>query len=65
MDAGVLIMSSNNPASVLDSVKASIDLSQSKYSVNDYSYTQVSAQVTKIVLSYIDYIQANTWKVPE
>ena len=63
MDAGTLIMSGLKSENVIDSIEITINqgvLSDSY--LPEYKNKNVSNQITKIVMSYIDYVNENTWK---
>ncbi len=68
MDVGVLIMSGLRREGVLDAVKVTLSQRQSKASVfkpvEDYENPNVSKQVLRVVLSYIDYINRTVWSKP-
>lgn len=65
MDEGTLVMSGLNTARILDA----IDLVTSQYSENkevirrisDYTATNVSKKVVRIILSYTDYVNRTVW----
>jgi len=66
MDAGVLIMTGLKP----DHVMASIEAVTSQFAerkdrheiVDDYRQTDVSKNVTRIILSYVDYVNRTVWR---
>ncbi|MCX7735061.1 MAG: UDP-N-acetylglucosamine 2-epimerase, partial [bacterium] len=66
MDEGTLIMTGLKKDIVLKSIE--IVVSQSKLSdrsfrlVSDYDVDNFSKKVVRIVMSYTDYINRNTWK---
>ncbi len=66
MDEGVLIMTGLKEEFVLQAID--VVTSQHDYDnrqfriVNDYDVDNVSKKVTRIVMSYIDYINRNVWK---
>ena len=64
MDAGLLIMSGLQSASLLSAIKVTTDLDScsSRVSVKDYDNPQVSSQILKCVLSYTEYVNKNIWK---
>ena len=65
MDAGVLIMSGLDKEKVLAAVEQtalSNKLSDNQNKVFDYGNNKVSDQVSKIVFSYIEYVNKNIWK---
>ena len=64
MDNGVLIMSGLKKDRVLNSIETLILQSNEKFKsslVNDYSYN-ISKKISRIIISYIDYINKNVWK---
>jgi len=65
MDAGILIMSGLNKEKVLSAVDLTIETIKNKYSDNkiaDYDNLNVSNQISKIIFSYIEFVNKNTWK---
>ena len=68
MDAGVLVMSGLKRDRVLDAVKLiTTQFSESSkpiLDVADYANSNVSKQVVRIVLSYVDYINRVVWSKP-
>ena len=65
MDAGVLIMSGLNKEKVLSAIDLTIDAFKNKQSDNkitDYDNLNVSSQICKIIFSYIEFVNKNTWK---
>jgi UDP-N-acetylglucosamine 2-epimerase len=68
MDAGVLVMSGLKRDRVLDAVKLiTTQFSESTkpiLGVADYSNSNVSKQIVRIVLSYVDYINRVVWSKP-
>ncbi|MAJ15075.1 MAG: UDP-N-acetylglucosamine 2-epimerase (non-hydrolyzing) [SAR116 cluster bacterium] len=64
-DKGTLIMTGLNHKLILMSID--IMLSQHDYNksklIDDYNEKNVSQKLLKIVLSYIDYVKKNTWKI--
>ena len=66
-DKGTLIMAGLNHKLILKSIE--VVLSQHNYKnqafniVDDYRYENVSQKILRIVLSYIDYVKKNTWKL--
>jgi UDP-N-acetylglucosamine 2-epimerase (non-hydrolysing) len=65
MDAGSLIMSGLKRSRVLDAVRTvlgQLKINPSLFrSVADYENPHVSAQVVRIVLSYVDYVNRTVW----
>lgn len=66
MDAGVLIMSGMKANTVLDAVRVittqfAKSITTSILPVSDYQNHQVSKQIVRIVLSYVDYINRVVW----
>ena len=65
MDAGVLIMSGLNKEYVHAAVEQTViskKNNNNKNEIIDYGNNKVSEQVSKIIFSYIEYINRNTWK---
>ena len=65
MDAGVLIMSGLNKEKVLSAIELTISANKNKptdYRISDYDNLNVSNQISKIIFSYIEFINKNTWK---
>jgi len=66
MDEGVLVMSGLKPDHVLRSIE--VVTTQAQYSdrpfrlVGDYDVDNFSLKVSRIVLSYVDYINRTTWR---
>ena len=63
MDAGTLIMSGLKSENVINSIEITINqgvLSNSE--ISEYKNKNVSNQIIKIVMSYIDYVNEYTWK---
>ena len=67
MDEGTLIMSGLKSQRIIESIE--VVTKQHKITppkiVNDYDVENVSFKVTKIILSYIDYINRTVWKKGE
>jgi len=61
MDAGVVIMSSMNTDHIINSIEVAIQTGIQSIP-EDYNINNVSDKVIKIILSYTDYINRNTWK---
>ena len=65
MDAGVLIMSGLNKEKVLSAIELTINANKNKptdYRISDYENLNVSNQISKIIFSYIEFINKNIWK---
>ena len=65
MDAGVLIMSGLNKDKVLSAIDQVVESKKHNIESNkvfDYGNNQVSEQVSKVIFSYIEYINRNVWK---
>ena len=65
MDAGVLIMSGLNKDKVLSAIDQVVESKKhniESIKVFDYGNNQVSEQVSKVIFSYIEYINRNVWK---
>ena len=62
MDAGTLIMSRIDPELLLNSVRIVTSDRTPSSKISDYQSESVSSQILRIVHSYIDYINSNTWK---
>ncbi len=63
MDEGTLIMTGLSCENIIDSVRIVTD--PERLSINiaeDYSCENVSEKVIRIIYSYVDYINRNTWK---
>ena len=66
-DKGTLIMTGLNHKLILKSID--VILSQHNYEkqkfnlIDDYNEQNVSQKILRIVLSYIDYVKKNTWKI--
>ena len=68
MDAGGLIMSGLTPARVLDAVRVvtvqhSRDVRLAQIPM-DYASHQVSRQILRVVMSYVDYVNRTVWSRP-
>ena len=66
MDSGVLVMSRIEKDKILNSVRLAIlqnsNDNENIFKVNDYEAKQlVSKQITKIVSSYVDYVNEKVW----
>ena len=64
MDEGTLIMSGLEKERVLESINVMVNQSK-HFSLNiikDYDVDNVSIKVTRIILSYIDYVNRTVWK---
>lgn len=65
MDAGVLIMSGLNKEKVLSAIDLTIEANKNKQTINkitDYDNLNVSNQISKIIFSYIEFVNKNIWK---
>ena len=66
MEEAVLIMTGLNPIRIiqaLESLNFDKDLSHKNvYNVRDYTNSNVSAKVLKIIISYVDYINRVVWR---
>ena len=64
MDEGTLIMSGLETERVLESIHVMVNQSERHESkiIKDYDVDNVSVKVTRIILSYIDYVNRNVWK---
>ena len=65
MDEGTLIMSGLNKERIIESIEivSNQDKNGSKpKTVQDYNVDNVSKKVTRIILSYIDYVNRTVWK---
>ena len=64
MDEGTLIMSGLETERVLESIHVMVNQSERHESkiIKDYDVDNVSVKVTRIILSYIDYINRTVWK---
>ena len=64
MDEGTLIMSGLETERVLESIHVMVNQSERHESkiIKDYDVDNVSVKVTRIILSYIDYVNRTVWK---
>ncbi len=65
MDAGILIMSGLNKEKVSSAIDITIAANKNKHfdqSITDYDNLNVSNQISKIIFSYIEFVNKNTWK---
>ena len=66
MDVGAVILSGISKDRVLESVKMTIDhfklKPESFNDVNDYKNLNLSFQVSRVLVSYIDYVNREIWK---
>tara|TARA_R110002072_G_scaffold162265_1_gene314221 strand:- start:5042 stop:6187 length:1146 start_codon:yes stop_codon:yes gene_type:complete len=64
MDEGTLIMSGLEKERVLESINVMVNQNKrfSSRIIKDYDVDNVSIKVTRIILSYIDYINRTVWK---
>ncbi len=67
MDQGSIIMSGLQKERVLECVKVTIDHHNNEErtfkAVSDYENPQASKQILRIVMSYVDYVKRNVWKL--
>ena len=65
VDSGILIMSGFKSERILESVRVSTSKNSQEfiknYDIDDYNNKYVSKQITKIILSYIEYINFYIW----
>jgi len=65
MDEGVVIMSGLEKEKVLSAIDITVDASNNRsdeFKILDYRNENVSDQVSKIIFSYIEFVNKNTWK---
>jgi len=64
MDEGTLIMSGLEEERVLESINVMVSQNKKFISniIKDYNVDNVSIKVTRIILSYIDYVNRTVWK---
>ena len=64
MDEGTLIMSGLEKERVLESINVMVSQNKKVTSniIKDYNVDNVSIKVTRIILSYIDYVNRTVWK---
>jgi len=64
MDEGTLIMSGLEKERVLESINVTVSQNKKFTSniIKDYNVDNVSIKVTRIILSYIDYVNRTVWK---
>lgn len=62
VDAGVLIIASLNVNHILDSLALSLELDPKNNEVSDYHNYKASADIVKIIHSYIPYVKRTVWK---
>ena len=64
MDEGTLIMSGLEKERVLESINVMVSQNKKFTSniIKDYNVDNVSIKVTRIILSYIDYVNRTVWK---
>ena len=65
MDEGTLVMSGLNKNRIIESLNMMINQFKSGLVpkiVNDYDVDNVSLKISRIILSYIDYVNKNVWK---
>ena len=65
MDEGVLIMSGLGKDKILSAIEVTVNANKNrseKFQILDYKNKNVSDQVSKIIFSYIEFINRNVWK---
>jgi len=65
MDEGVVIMSGLDKDKILSAIEITVDANKNrseKFEILDYKNKNVSDQVSKIIFSYIEFINKNVWK---
>ena len=65
MDEGVVIMSGLEKEKVLSAIDITVDTNKNRsdeFKILDYRNENVSDQVSKIIFSYIEFVNKNTWK---
>ena len=65
MDEGTLVMSGLNKNRIIESLNMMINQFKSGLvpkTVSDYDVDNVSLKISRIILSYIDYVNKNVWK---
>ena len=65
MDEGVLIMSGLGKDKILSAIEVTVNANKNrseKFQILDYKNKNVSDQVSKIIFSYIEFINKNVWK---
>ena len=67
MDEGTLIMSGLKSERIIESIQVILDQNKIKFPqiIKDYDVENVSIKVTRIILSYIDYVNRTVWKKGE
>ena len=67
MDEGTLIMSGLKSERIIESIEVILDQNKIKSPqiIKDYDVENVSIKVTRIILSYIDYVNRTVWKKGE
>ena len=67
MDEGTLIMSGLKSERIIESIEVVTKQHKTKTPriIKDYDVDNVSVKVTRIILSYIDYVNRNVWKKGE
>ena len=65
MDEGVVIMSGLDKNKILSAIEITVNANKNrseKFEILDYKNKHVSDQVSKIIFSYIEFINKNVWK---
>lgn len=62
MDIGAVIMSGLNSARVLDSIDIAVGTQDKNRVIKDYDNENISAQVVKIIQSYVDFVNRTVWR---
>ena len=65
MDEGVVIMSGLDKDKILSAIEITVNANKNrseKFEILDYKNKHVSDQVSKIIFSYIEFINKNVWK---
>jgi UDP-N-acetylglucosamine 2-epimerase (non-hydrolysing) len=65
MDEGVVIMSGLDKYKILSAIEITVNANKNrseKFEILDYKNKHVSDQVSKIIFSYIEFINKNVWK---
>jgi UDP-N-acetylglucosamine 2-epimerase (non-hydrolysing) len=65
MDEGVVIMSGLDKEKILSAIEITVNANKNrseKFQILDYKNKNVSDQVSKVIFSYIEFINKNVWK---